>query len=120
ETAHVKDLLAYLRVLANPQDGISWNRILLLLDGIGPGAAQKITHWLSGGKNAVERLRSYSAKGKVAQELKTLAEMLKEAAGVELPSEQMQYLLQYYVPILSKIIRTTIPSGCAIWSIFKA
>ncbi len=102
ETAHVKDLLAYLRVLANPQDGISWNRILLLLDGIGPGAAQKITHWLSGGKNAVERLRSYSAKGKVAQELKTLAQVLEEAAGVELPSEQMQYLLQYYVPILKQ------------------
>jgi len=102
ETAHVKDLLAHLRVLANPQDAVSWNRILLLLDGIGPGAAQKITQWLSGGKNAVERLRSYSAKGKVAQELKTLAQVLEEAAQAELPSEQMQYLLQYYVPILKQ------------------
>lgn len=102
ETAHVKDLLAYMRVLANPKDAVSWNRILLLLDGIGPGAAQKITNWLAGGANAVERLRSYSAKGKVAQELKTLAQVLEEAAQAELPSEQMQYLLQYYVPILKQ------------------
>lgn len=102
ETAHVKDLLAYMRVLANPKDAISWNRILLLLDGIGPGAAQKITNWLAGGANAVERLRSYSAKGKVAQELKTLAQVLEEARQAELPSEQMQYLLQYYVPILKQ------------------
>ena len=102
ETAHIKDLLAYMRVLANPQDAVSWNRILLLLDGIGPGAAQKITNWLAAGAHAVERLRSYSAKGKVAQELKTLAQVLEEAAQAELPSEQMQYLLQYYVPILKQ------------------
>jgi DNA helicase-2/ATP-dependent DNA helicase PcrA len=102
ETAHVKDLLAYMRVLANPQDAVSWNRILLLLEGIGPGAAQKITNWLAGGANAVERLRSYSAKGKVAQELKTLAQVLEEARQAELPSEQMQYLLQYYVPVLKQ------------------
>jgi DNA helicase-2/ATP-dependent DNA helicase PcrA len=103
ETTHVKDLLAHLRVLANPQDTISWNRILLLLEGIGPGAAQKITKWLlGGGPNAVERLRSYQAKGKVAQELRTLAQVLEEAARAELPQEQMQYLLQYYVPILKQ------------------
>ena len=102
ETTHVKDLLAHLRVLANPQDTISWNRILLLLEGIGPGAAQKITKWLLGGPNAVERLRSYQAKGKVAQELRTLAQVLEEAARAELPQEQMQYLLQYYVPILKQ------------------
>jgi DNA helicase-2/ATP-dependent DNA helicase PcrA len=102
ETTHVKDLLAHLRVLANPQDTISWNRILLLLEGIGPGAAQKITKWLLGGQNAVERLRSYQAKGKVAQELRTLAQVLEEAAHAELPQEQMQYLLQYYVPLLKQ------------------
>ena len=102
ETTHVKDLLAHLRVLANPQDTISWNRILLLLEGIGPGAAQKITKWLLGGPNAVERLRSYQAKAKVAQELRTLAQVLEEAARAELPQEQMQYLLQYYVPILKQ------------------
>jgi DNA helicase-2/ATP-dependent DNA helicase PcrA len=102
ETAHVKDLLAHLRVLANPQDTISWHRVLMLLEGIGPGASQKIAKWLLDGINPVERLRSYRANGKVAQELRTLAQVLEEAGGAELPSEQMQYLLQYYIPILKQ------------------
>ena len=102
ETSHVKDLLAHLRVLANPQDAVSWNRVLLLLEGVGPGASQKIVKWLLEGSHPVERLRSYSAKNKVAHGLRTLAQVLEEAAQAELPSEQAQYLLQYYVPILKQ------------------
>jgi len=102
ETAHVKDLLAHLRILANPQDAISWNRILLLLEGVGPGASQKIIKWLLEGSNAVERLRSYPAKGKIAHGLRTLAQVLEEAKQAELPSEQAQYLMQYYLPILKQ------------------
>jgi len=102
ETSHVKDLLAHLRILANPLDAISWNRVLMLLEGIGPGASQKIIKWLLEGGNAVERLRSYAAKGKAAHGLRTLAQVLEEAGRVELPSEQAQYLMQYYVPILKQ------------------
>jgi DNA helicase-2/ATP-dependent DNA helicase PcrA len=50
----------------------------------------------------VERLRAYNAKGKIAQGLRTLAQVLEEAAKAELPSEQAQYLMQYYVPILKQ------------------
>ena len=102
ETAHVKDLLAHMRILANPQDAISWNRILLLLEGVGPGASQKIIKWLLEGSNAVERLRSYPAKGKITHGLRTLAQVLEEAKQAELPSEQAQYLMQYYLPILKQ------------------
>jgi DNA helicase-2/ATP-dependent DNA helicase PcrA len=102
ETAHVKDLLAHMRVFANPQDAISWNRVLLLLEGVGPGACQKITKWLLEGDDAVARLRSYPAKGKIAHGLRTLAQVLEEAKQAELPSEQAQYLMQYYVPILKQ------------------
>ena len=102
ETSHVKDLLAHLRILANPQDEISWNRVLMLLEGVGPGASQKIIKWLLAGGNAVERLRSYDAKGKVAHGLRTLAQVLEEAARAELPSEQAHYLMQYYQPILKQ------------------
>jgi DNA helicase-2/ATP-dependent DNA helicase PcrA len=102
ETAHVKDLLAHMRILANPQDAISWTRVLLLLEGVGPGAAQKIIKWLLDGSNAVERLRSYPAKSKIAHGLRTLAQVLEEARQAELPPEQVQYLMQYYVPILKQ------------------
>jgi DNA helicase-2/ATP-dependent DNA helicase PcrA len=42
ESAHIKDLLAVLRVLENPADQISWYRLLQLLEGIGPVSAQRI------------------------------------------------------------------------------
>ncbi|MBX9929520.1 MAG: ATP-dependent helicase [Gemmatimonadaceae bacterium] len=35
EASHVKDVLAFLRVLENPRDEVSWYRILLLMPGIG-------------------------------------------------------------------------------------
>jgi DNA helicase II / ATP-dependent DNA helicase PcrA len=42
EAAHVKDMLAFLRILENPSDQISWFRVLQLLDGVGPKSAQRI------------------------------------------------------------------------------
>ena len=40
EAAHVKDVLAFLRVLENPRDEVSWYRLLLLLPGIGEATAR--------------------------------------------------------------------------------
>jgi len=42
EAAHVKDVLAILRILENPRDEVSWFRVLQLLDGIGPSSARGI------------------------------------------------------------------------------
>ncbi|MEP6360887.1 MAG: ATP-dependent helicase, partial [Balneola sp.] len=36
EAAHIKDVLAHVRVIVNPMDTIAWNRVLMLIDGIGP------------------------------------------------------------------------------------
>lgn len=43
EAAHIKDVLAHLKVAFNPQDSISWLRILLLLEGVGPKTAQELS-----------------------------------------------------------------------------
>ncbi len=40
EAAHVKDVLAFLRVLENPRDEVSWYRLLSLLPGIGDATAR--------------------------------------------------------------------------------
>ncbi len=41
EAAHVRDLLAALRVLDNPRDELAWFRLLQLLDGIGPAGSRR-------------------------------------------------------------------------------
>ncbi len=102
ETTHIKDLLAHLRILANPQDAISWGRVLSLLEGVGPQLSQKIIHRLLEGGDPRERLRSFEAKGKVAHGLKTLAQVLEVCSEAQRPAENAQYLMQYYVPILKR------------------
>lgn len=47
EQAHVKDVLAYLRVVSNPRDEASWRRLLLLLPGIGPARRSTLFHRIS-------------------------------------------------------------------------
>ncbi|MEN8113497.1 MAG: ATP-dependent helicase [Actinomycetota bacterium] len=42
EAAHVKDLLAMLRILDNPRDELAWDRVLQMIPGIGPATARKI------------------------------------------------------------------------------
>ncbi len=41
ESAHIKDVLAHLKVLTNPKDRLSWIRILKLLPGVGLKTALK-------------------------------------------------------------------------------
>lgn len=42
EQAHVKDVLAYLRVIVNARDEAAWRRLLLLLPGIGPAKSSAV------------------------------------------------------------------------------
>jgi len=42
DAAHVKDLVALLRLADNPADEVSWFRVLQLLDGVGPTRARRI------------------------------------------------------------------------------
>jgi DNA helicase-2/ATP-dependent DNA helicase PcrA len=46
QAAHVKDLLALLRVLDNPWDELAWGRTWRLLDGVGPTTAARLNEQL--------------------------------------------------------------------------
>jgi DNA helicase-2/ATP-dependent DNA helicase PcrA len=41
ERSHIKDALAFVRIVANPKDEMAWMRVLLLGKGIGEAAARK-------------------------------------------------------------------------------
>ena len=42
ETAHVKDLMSFLRLIENPMDGVAGFRVLMLLPGIGNSKAESL------------------------------------------------------------------------------
>ena len=46
ETAHVKDLISLLRVIANPMDDIAWMRFLTLWPGVGDVGASRLAQQL--------------------------------------------------------------------------
>ena len=56
EAAHVKDLLAFLRLLENPSDELAWHRVLGLLEGVGPATIRSVlTHLALPDPSAVRR-----------------------------------------------------------------
>ncbi len=99
EAAHIKDLLAHLRVLVNPLDVINWNRILLLLEGIGPKISTRIAQQLQEQENPFEYLAAYPKKTKYAMDLQRLGATLEKIRPLS-PPEQVQQLLEYYTPML--------------------
>jgi DNA helicase-2/ATP-dependent DNA helicase PcrA len=46
EAAHVRDLIAALRIVGNPWDELAWMRVLQMADGIGPGSANRMVEAL--------------------------------------------------------------------------
>jgi DNA helicase-2/ATP-dependent DNA helicase PcrA len=104
ESAHIKDLLSYFRILVNDQDNLSWNRILLMLDKVGPKTAQKILAALKTSDEPFTVLAEYPAapgwqKGVV--ELAAILQSLKDP--VLTPVEQFEILSEYYQPIFQRI-----------------
>ncbi len=110
ETTHIKDTLAHLRIIANPQDAVSWHRVILLLEGIGPKSSEKILTHLMSGPNQAQLLRDYPARGVIGDEIKRLAGLLEEVAAPNLkPAEQVDAVVRYYLPILKRTHRDDLP-----------
>lgn len=51
EQAHIKDVTAYLRIVANPFDELAWKRALGLYRNIGKATAEKIWRFVAGQEN---------------------------------------------------------------------
>jgi len=60
EEAHIKDVLAHLKIFHNPYDEISWARVLKLLERVGPRTAEKIFQRLTQSLKPVEEIFSES------------------------------------------------------------
>jgi DNA helicase-2/ATP-dependent DNA helicase PcrA len=110
ETGHIKDLVAYLRVLENPRDAVAWNRILLLVDGVGPRTAEKVlgdllTRQAAPGAPEMSRsiTRFWASYNAYPEKVQELFEALKTAfPGHITPPDKIQLLLNYYHPIFTK------------------
>ncbi len=104
ESAHIKDLLSFFRVLINPWDNLSWNRILLQLDKVGPKTVQKILTSLRQAAEPMAALAAYRPgpawKGQFERLNQALADLLRPALT---PSDQFDLVMRYYEPVFEKM-----------------
>lgn len=96
ETAHIKDVMAFLRIAVNPKDVISWYRVLLLHEGVGPKTAQRILHELSTASITIKAEPDDQPEFK-HHKLGPLFYLLHELQKKKyMPSEMVQKVYNYY------------------------
>ena len=105
EAAHVKDLVAFLRLLENPRDELAWFRVLQLMDGIGPTIASRILDHVAEHQNDPRSIASFSPPPAAREAFASLSEMLAQVApmGGKNPAMQIERIRTFYDPLLPKI-----------------
>jgi len=99
ETAHVKDVLAFLRIASNPKDIVSWYRVLLLHEGVGPKTAQRIFDELATARLTIEK-HPGTKKEFQYYKLKELFILLYKLHTTKAsPTEKAAMVLEYYHPL---------------------
>jgi len=104
ESAHIKDLLAFFRIVINPWDNLSWNRILLQLDKVGPKTANKILETIRETDAPMEALAKYRPGPAWKEQFTQLNTMLTRLVQpAQSPSDQFDLVMTYYEPVFQKI-----------------
>jgi len=102
ERRHVKDIVAYLKLLLNPYDAIAWNRILKLLPGIGQATAGTITRKILNDKG--ELIINNYLKRNYSIELEKLKSTLTQASSAKMGvRDRINIVKKYYAPILQSL-----------------
>jgi DNA helicase II / ATP-dependent DNA helicase PcrA len=102
EAAHVKDLVAFLRLAENPRDVVSGLRLLKLLPGIGPKKANGIMDGLVTAGGDLDHLTRCKVPATAAPSWAEFGTLLREltkepAHGV---AAQIRRVLKFYTPLL--------------------
>lgn len=97
ETAHIKDIVAHLRVILNPDDEVSLSRILLLLKGVGTQTVNSIMPIIKGQTELDIKL----LPNKKSANFKPLFDVIqKERVSNKKLSDIVTDIIEYYKPIL--------------------
>lgn len=99
ETAHIKDVVAHLRVILNPDDVISLTRILLLLKGVGASTVNNIMPIIKGDLKPDIKLLPSNKSQSLTPLFNTLGQ-LRDYSTTKKPEEIVSAVINYYRPIL--------------------
>ncbi len=109
ETAHMKDVIAFLRLQVNPYDSLSWNRILLHLDKVGPKTARKIVDTITAADDPILALPGYPCGKPWKAGMEKLVQLLQDMRRETKPGTLYEQVLLYYQPLFEQIYRDDYP-----------
>ena len=102
EQAHIKDLVAYLRLLVNPRDELAWKRVLKLIPKVGQATASRIWERLAVAETPLALVRSEEfarglSRGAVDgwREFAALIGLLTSPETVDSPAKQIELILDH-------------------------
>lgn len=87
EAAHVKDVLAFLRVLENPRDEVSWYRLLQLMPGIGETTARRAIEALADRNWNPEAFADFVPPPRAQEAHRNLVDLLRALRRADLEGE---------------------------------
>ncbi len=102
ETAHIKDMVSFFKILVNAKDVISWHRLLLMLEGVGPRTASKMVDIISDPDfNLKEKTDlNYAVKGKDG--VNRLFEFVKNLKELKIGiAEKANMISDFYKPMMT-------------------
>lgn len=105
ETAHVRDVISYLRIVANPVDELAWHRVLLLLPGIGAKTVERLLQLISSQNNLTRiidtAITPFCTGQKHSDSLSSFRTLLQSINNPSMtPAQQIDRVINHYDPIM--------------------
>ncbi len=103
ETGHVKDALAFLRIVENPRDELAWFRVLGLFDGVGPATVSRALAHVAAQGYDPRAIAAFPGPPAAREELARLGRLFSEL-GEDLPvAAQVERVRRFYEPYVEKL-----------------
>jgi len=102
DAAHVKDMLALLRLVENPRDRVAGFRVLHLLPGIGPASAQRVLDHMAEATDPLGALCTLPRPPRAGEDWTTFVETISNLRYSEWPADLERARL-WYDPHLDRI-----------------
>lgn len=98
EQAHIKDLIAHLRLLVNPKDEASWKRVLKLIPSIGKSTADRIWQRIAASDDPFQLIArpDFAAKPRAGDAWQSFVELMLQlgnAQNFNRPGAQIELVL---------------------------
>jgi DNA helicase-2/ATP-dependent DNA helicase PcrA len=104
DAAHIRDLLALLRFVENPRDGMAGFRLMQLIPGVGPISARSILEHLMGKADPTGALSEVPAPPRAAQDWQSFVEIVScLSRGLNGWPAELEQARRWYEPHLERL-----------------